>query len=215
VEISDIRTDRHTEDWHASVDGSVNDRTGVSTVSAGLTLGRVVFDDATALSVDDGGARTEGRFTKVLLSVSRLQQIIDKTSLFASISYQGADKNLDSSEQFFVGGPNSVQAYDNGVLAGTDGNAETLELRRELHAGPSDRWLGSVFVNHAHIQVEKDPDAPGTNAAKLSAAGLSLAWAGPKGWSVTSSAAAPVGGTPDILGHRPTMRFWLQAQKNF
>ena len=215
IEISNIRTDRHTEDWHAVVAGSVNDRTGVTAFSAGLTVGRVVYDDATAFSVDYDGARTDGRFTKYVLSVSRLQQIANKTALFASVSYQGANKNLDSSEQFFVGGPMSVEAYDNGVLSGSEGNAEALELRRELHAGTSGRWQGTVFLDHAHVQIEKDRYSEGVNGVDLSAAGLALDWTGPTGWSVTSSLAAPLGDTPEVLGHRPSVRFWLQLQKNF
>ena len=215
IEISDIRTDRHTQDWHAVVTGSVNDRTGVTGFSAGLTVGRVVYDDPTAFDVDYAGARTEGRFTKYALSVSRLQQLIDKTTLFASVNLQRANKNLDSSEQFFVGGPMSVEAYDTGVISGSQGNAETVELRRDLHTGTSGRWQGTVFVDHAQVQIEKNRYTQGVNAASLSAAGLALDWAGSTGWSVTSSLAAPVGATPDLLGHRPTVRFWLQVQKNF
>ncbi len=86
IEISDIRNDRHTEDLHTVVTGSVNDRTGVTGFSVGLTVGHVVYDDAIALKVDSDGAHAEGRFTKYVLSLSRLQQIIDKTSLFASVS---------------------------------------------------------------------------------------------------------------------------------
>jgi hemolysin activation/secretion protein len=215
VEISAIRTDRHTEDWHALVTGSVNDRTGVNAFSAGVTLGRVVYDDPTALHVDAGGARTEGQFTKYALGVSRLQPIVDKTALFASVSYQGANKNLDSSEQFFVGGPTSVEAYDNGVVSGSQGNAEALELRRDLYNGTSGRWQGTVFLDHAQVQIEKDRYSEGVNHANLSAAGIALNWSGPAGWSVSSSLAAPVGGTPDLVGHRPTTRFWLQVQKNW
>jgi len=215
VEVSDIHTDRHTEDWHAVVAGSANDRTGVSAFSAGLTIGRVVYDDATAFDVDYAGARTEGRFTKYVLSLSRLQRITDRTAIFASVSYQGAGKNLDSSEQFFVGGPTSVEAYDNGVISGAQGNAEALELRRDLYRGTSGQWQGSVFLDHAHVQIEKDPVSEGVNRADLAAAGLSLGWTGPSGWSATSSLATPLGGTPEVLEHRPTVRFWLQIQKSF
>jgi hemolysin activation/secretion protein len=215
VGISGIRTDRHTEDWHAVVSGSVNDRTGVTGFSASGTFGRVVYDNATALAVDHEGARTEGGFAKSVVSVSRLQRINDKTALYASMSYQGANKNLDSSEQFFVGGPMSVEAYDNGVLSGSQGHAETLELRRDLHASARGRFQGTAFLDHAQVQIEKNPYNQGANLGNLSAAGVALDWAGPTGWSVTSRLAAPVGGTPELAGHRPTTRFWVQIQKNF
>ncbi len=215
IEVSGIHTDRHTEDWHALVGGSVNDALGVSAFSAGLTVGRVVYDDAAAFTVDYSGARTEGRFTKYALGVSRLQQVTDKTALFAYVSYQGANKNLDSSEQFYVGGPSSVEAYDNGVLSGAEGNSEALELRRDLHAFTGGRWQGTMFLDHAHVEIEKYRYSGGTNTADVSATGLALNWIGPQAWAVTSSIAAPLGGTPEILEHRPTVRFWLQLQKSF
>jgi hypothetical protein len=72
-----------------------------------------------------------------------------------------------------------------------------------------------VFLDHAQVQIEKNPYSEGVNVANLSAGGVALDWAGPKGFSVTSSLAAPLGGTPEVLGHRPTVRFWLQVQKNW
>jgi hemolysin activation/secretion protein len=215
VDVSGIRTERHTEAWRALVGGGVNDATGASNFSAGLTVGRVVYDDSAARTADAAGAQTEGRYVKFLLSLSRLQQIMDKTSLYAALSYQGADKNLDSSEQFFVGGPSSVEAYDNGVLSGAQGNAQTLELRRDLPTGNRGQWQGRLFLEHAQVQIEKNHFGSGPNGANLSAAGVGVNWIGPKAWSLTSSLGAPVGGTPESIGHRPSVRFWMQVQKGF
>jgi hemolysin activation/secretion protein len=215
VEVSAIRTKRHTEDWRALVAGGVNDSSGVSTFSVGVTVGRVVYDDPSALVVDYGGARTEGSYTKYVLGLSRLQRIGGKTALYAALSYQGANKNLDSSEQFFAGGPNSVEAYDNGVLSGTQGNSQTLELRRDLHAGPNGYWQGKVFLDHAQVQIEKDAFSPGTNLANLSGTGVGLSWTGPRAWSAISSIAVPIGAAPELIGNRPSLRFWVQVQKAF
>jgi hypothetical protein len=72
-----------------------------------------------------------------------------------------------------------------------------------------------VFLDHAHLQIEKDPYRAGVNHASLSATGMALDWSDPTGWSVSSSLAVPVGGNPEQLGHRSDVRFWLQVQKSF
>ncbi len=215
VVVSGVNTQRHTEDWHAFVSGGVTDLGGTTNFSVGYTAGRVVYDDASALEVDAGSARTEGSFTKYTIALSRVQQINPKTSLYGAVSYQGANKNLDASEQFFAGGPNSVEAYDNGVLSGAQGSSQAVELRRDLHTGPEGAWQGKVFLDHAQVQVEKDPFSPGVNIADLTGTGLGLNWAGPGAWSLASSLAVPIGGTPGLLRDRPSLRFWLQVQKDF
>jgi hemolysin activation/secretion protein len=215
VVVSGVNTKRHTEDWHLVVAGGVTDRSGTTNFSAGLTAGRVVYDDPSALLVDAGSARTEGSYTKYVIDLSRVQTINDKTAIYAAVSYQGANKNLDASEQFFVGGPYSVEAYDNGVLSGAQGNAQTLELRRDLHTGSDGAWQGKVFLDHAQVQVDKDPFSPGANIANLSGTGLGLRWTTPSTWSLASSIAVPIGASPALLRDRPSVRFWLQVQKGF
>jgi hemolysin activation/secretion protein len=59
-------------------------------------------------------------------------------TLYASFSGQRASKNLDSSEEFFLGGPNGVRAYPQGEGAGDEGWLSRLELRHG--AGPHGRF---------------------------------------------------------------------------
>jgi hemolysin activation/secretion protein len=47
--------------------------------------------------------------------------------LLVRLSGQRASQNLDSSEKFSLGGPNSVRAYGPGEAATDDGNLVTLE----------------------------------------------------------------------------------------
>ena len=215
VNVSDVHTDRHTQDWHASVTAVVGDATGVTNLNGGVTLGRVIFDNSTARLVDGSGGNTAGQFTKYVMTVSRLQNLFAKTSLYVSANYQGASKNLDSSEQLFIGGPYSVRAYDNGVISGTQGNVESVELRRELMEGPFGRWQTALFFDHAQVQIEKNPYTAGPNAANLSGVGVGLNWLAPHGWLLNSAVSTPVGATPIVVGARDSVRFWVQLQTAF
>lgn len=213
VDASDIHTDRHTRDWRLAVSGNVNDRGGGTSFSAAITAGQVIFDDDAAELVDGSSARTAGHFTKYAFNVSRIQWLGARTALYAAVGYQGANKNLDVSEQFFVGGPGSVRAYDNGIASGNQGSSQTLELRQDLFTAPYGRWQGSVFLDHAQIQLEKNRYSSGVNNADLSGAGVGVNLAAVHGWSFSSSLATPVGATPEVAGHRGSVRFWAQVVK--
>jgi hemolysin activation/secretion protein len=215
VDVADIHTNRRTEDWRAGASGSVNDRSGVTSFNAGMTFGHVVFDDATARLIDDSSARIGGQFTKYDFSVSRLQALTERTALYGSLAYQGADKNLDVSEQFFVGGPMSIRAYDNGIASGSQGNSQMLELRHDFLDGAYGHWQGTAFLDHAQIQLEKSRYSTGPNTVNLSDIGAGLNWTAMRGWSVMSSLATPLGGTSEVIGHRGSVRFWAQVQKLF
>lgn len=215
VDATDIHTDRRTKDWHLSVSAGATDHWGATNFSAGLTLGRVDFDNPTALLIDQSSARTDGRFTRYDFNLSRLQRLTDRTSLYGSVSYQGANSNLDVSEQFFVGGPNSVRAYDNGVAAGSQGNSQTLELRQELAANSVARWEGTLFLDHAQIQLEKDRYSAGENTADLSGVGVGVNMVAAHGWSLTSAVATPIGSIPEAVGHRGSVRVWATVVKLF
>jgi len=215
IDLGGIHTDRHTEDWHGGATAQIRDDFGVSQLGVDLTLGRVIFDDATASVVDASSARTRGGFTKYVLSASRLQALTTRTFLYLGLQYQGADKNLDVSEQMFVGGPQSVRGYDNGIASGSQGHSETLELRRELTLQAYGRWQASAFLDHAQIQLQARRYSAGENVADFTAAGLGLSWSDAHGWAVNSALATRIGGAPRIVGHPGSVRFWMTVQKAF
>ena len=214
IDVSAVRTDRHTQDWRFAFNGTREDRAGSSAASVAFTRGWVVFDDPTTELIDGSGARTGGQFVKYVLSASRLQHLDAATSLSLAVTYQGAGKNLDSSEQLFVGGPNSVRAYDNGVVSGSQGDAVSLDLVRDLWSGRAGGLQGSVFADTAHVQIEKNAYTAGINGATLSGAGVGLTWSG-GGWSLASAIAVPVGPSPSVIGHADSFRVWAKLQKEF
>lgn len=215
IDAANIHTDRHTGDWHAGLGAEIHDRLGVTTLDGQMTLGRVVFDDQSAAVIDGSSARTAGGFTKFLFSASRMERLGLRDSLLFNLAYQAADKNLDVSEQLFVGGPSSVRAYDNGVASGSQGSSETVEYRHDLPASAAGHWQLNAFIDHTQIQMQARRYSSDINIADVSGAGVGLTWASDGGWSLVSALAAPLGSTPSIAGHRDTVRLWGRIQKSF
>ncbi len=75
---------------------------------------------------------TRGSFSKWNLDLARLQALPANFSLFSRLSFQWADSNLDSSEDFSLGGPNGVRAYPVGEGIGDEGWLAQIELRYKL-----------------------------------------------------------------------------------
>ncbi len=218
IDIAGIETDRHSNSWVATVAGDQRDTTGVTNFNISGAYGRLYLDNFQTLFSDYFGARTAGSFTKFDYSVSRLQQLNTTNAFYFGFSGQWANKNLDTSEQFYLGGPNTVRGYDVGVVSGAEGNLATIEFRHDLTIamlpGP---WQASAFVDSGHIQAYKTTFFPGPNSARLNSVGLGLHWTAPNDWLVSTSIATPIGNAPALAGpHVNTAtRFWLQVQKGF
>src|SRR5690606_15013360 len=83
-----------------------DDWAGSNRWSLAYGIGKLNKDTPLDEALDELTANAAGRYRKANLEFSRLQDIGAGYSLFASISGQWADKNLDASEKFSLGGPN-------------------------------------------------------------------------------------------------------------
>jgi hemolysin activation/secretion protein len=215
IDLVGIHTDRHTNGFTAVLAGDRRDNHGVSNFSLSATIGQVTFDDEIAKFVDRVSAQTEGRSKHYNLTLSRLQQLDPVNGLYVAFTGQLASRNLDPSDQFYLGGPSNARGYDVGALTGAQGELLTLEWRRLLPIPIRGAWIASVFADSGHIQVYKDASfVPGTNSATLSDAGLGLHWDGPHEWTFSVQAATRVGATSSLV-HSDTARVWAQIQKGF
>ncbi|MBM7128874.1 ShlB/FhaC/HecB family hemolysin secretion/activation protein [Dyella mobilis] len=218
IDVAGLETHRHENNWVLTVAGDQRDSSGITNFNVSGTYGRLYLDNFQTLFADYFGARTAGNFVKWDYSISRLQQLDTTNALYFGFSGQHSNKNLDTSEQFYLGGPNTVRGYDVGVVSGAQGNLATIEYRHDftfsLLPGP---WQASAFVDSGHVQAYKDPFLPGVNGARLNSAGLGLHWSASHDWVVATSVAVPIGNKPELAGpHVDTSaRFWLQVQKGF
>lgn len=220
IDATALRSDRHSNQWTASIIGQhSDDLAGGGITSATLDVGHGELDfnhgAAAAAAADAATARTQGGFTHWNAGVSRLQSVNNDTRLYASVSGQHSNHNLDTSEQFLLGGPGSVRGYDVASVAGASGWLSTLELRHDLDWGCAGHCEGSVFVDHGSVRINADPWTADRNRVNLSSAGVGFSWAGTRQWQAKVQLAAPLGGAPDMLGKRTGARVWLQVVRGF
>jgi hemolysin activation/secretion protein len=215
VDVTDIHTDRRTYALTATLAGDRRDASGISNINAALTAGQLDFQNGTAEAADSSTAKTRGGYAKLNVSLARLQGLTQSNSLHVAFTGQIADKNLDPSEQFFVGGPNSVRAYDVGAVGGAMGALASLELRHTLGAPLPGVWQAIAFVDSGVVRVYKNIFERGENSATLSGAGAGLNWVGPHGWAVSGSLAAPIGRAPILTGDTASSRLWIEVHKAF
>ena len=212
-----IDNDRQANVWTATLAGDERDAHGITNYNVSMSHGDIDYTNGLANLIDWITSRTQGSYNKYSFSLSRLQRLGDNDALYAGFTQQWASKNLDTSEQFFLGGPNSVRGYDVGVLAGSQGNLFSLEYRHDFSIpGVAGRWQASLFGDTGRVTVYKDTFSRGINSGRLNSAGLGLHWAGPHEWTASATASKPIGNTPDILpGADTKTRLWVQVTKGF
>lgn len=169
---------------------------GISTGSVSLVFG---YLDIMATSAPGYGTYTPASFTKLALSGSRNQQLSEDglTSLYLAVSGQAASVNLNSAEQFYLGGPYAVRAYPVAQAAGSQGGLATAELRRQL---PKNITLSAFFDAGTVQQYKSTFDGwqgltNANNTYSLMGAGLGLKW-NYGGWNLAGSVAWKVGSNP-------------------
>ncbi|REE18337.1 hemolysin activation/secretion protein [Paraburkholderia sp. BL27I4N3] len=218
IDVIGLQNDRHTNSLTTTLAGDELDSMGVVNAHLAMTWGVLSANNLQTDIVDQLGADTAGHYVKLSLSLSRLQQLTRNDALYFGFSGQMASKNLDTSEQFYLGGPDSVRGYDVGVLSGSRGYLATFEYRRDetFQAIPG-IWQFSAFVDTGWVQQFKNVFVPGPNTGQLSSAGFSVQWNGPDKLLVTASVALPFGRTPEILSANAntSVHCWLQLRKGF
>ncbi|TXT35020.1 MAG: fhaC3 [Comamonadaceae bacterium] len=92
-----------------------------------LASGRLGMD-ATSAALDATSSQSQGEFSKLSYTLTRLQSLSVENSLLLSLNGQRASKNLNSSEKFSLGGASGVRAYPQGEGSGDQGWLLSLEL---------------------------------------------------------------------------------------
>ncbi len=195
---------------------------GGKTVAAlTATAGRLNLDGSPNQAADRQAGNTQGDYSKLVMSMSRLQTLTADLSLLVSVNTQVASKNLGSYEKMALGGPNSLRAYPSGEGVGDQGVIGSLELQYQ--------WPYDVqtfaFYDYGHIQQNTDnrfTGGPANNNLAYSGSGLGVSWRGPKQSQLTFTWAHRVGDNPlpaatgkDQDGTKHINRFWLSSSISF
>lgn len=189
---------------------------GINLVMGRLDLGRWQPD----LDTDQASARTNGEYKKVTLNLYRLQRLAEKTSLSLSLTHQRAFNNLDSSEDFSLGGAFGVRAYPANEAAGDEGTLFTVELQHKL---TQDITLfgfydhGRITTNHKEWTTTIIP-----NSYSLEGIGCGIAYIKAGDFSIKAAMAGRLGNNPgrdpsgnDSDGAKREPRIWVLASKYF
>jgi len=196
----------------------------VNAGSVSITFGSL---DILSTSIAGYGAYTPSSFSKLNFSGSRNQSLDPegKSSLFLALSGQFASVNLNSAEQFYLGGPYGVRAYPVAQGGGSQGGLATAELRHQL----PENLVASLFFDAGVVQQYKNPYTGwqgltnANNTYSLMGTGIGMKWASGN-WNIAGSIAWMVGKNPlytysgqavnnDGLTTQP--RGWVNASYSF
>ncbi len=176
-----------------------------NSASIDFGYGKVNMDNSPGDSKanDKSGSNTQGYYGRIKWNLSRNQFITDTISLNLDLSGQTANRNLDSSEKFYLGGINGVRGYPTSEGSGSDGYLAKLELRKFLPYNFNvSGFVDSGYIRQYHITstVGGDPlpsTATSPNAYHLEGYGASLAWNGPYQSAVKLTYATRFGKNPN------------------
>jgi len=154
-----------------------------------------------------------GAFNTFDLRVSRQQVIAERWTLLATLRGQLGSSLLDSSQRFYLGGPNGVRAYPVNEGSGNRGALLNFELRRRM----AHKTTLTAFYDWGHV------GNPGADASyDLSGYGVGVAWQAPHHMELAGSLARRLGHNPNPLatgrdqdGSLDRTRLWLTLSRRF
>ena len=152
-----------------------------STTSGNVQLVRGTIDlsgsTASHISSDLSTVQTAGNYAKLKFNISQKYDFDASNTGLVSLQSQFANKNLDSSEKFYLGGMQGVRAYPTNEAGGSLGNLATMEWQRQFKL-QNTRWTASGFVDYGDVTVNRNNSYLGASTLnKYSLSGYGL-WLG-------------------------------------
>ncbi|WP_041522808.1 ShlB/FhaC/HecB family hemolysin secretion/activation protein [Gilvimarinus agarilyticus] len=206
-------SDKESELYTLTVSGDWRDQLlggGVTQAALSYSRGELTINSYLDQVIDSVTAQTAGDFERWTPSLMRLQNLGGNWSLHAQIHGQFANKNLDSSEKFSLGGAYGVRAYAQGEASGDEGYIANLEVRYDLNS----QWQVFALADHGEVDINKNTwEAVTDNERSLSGAGVGARFNTPH-WSASATAAAPIG-SEDSNGDDDDVRLFARVVWKF
>ncbi|WP_028918522.1 ShlB/FhaC/HecB family hemolysin secretion/activation protein [Pseudoxanthomonas suwonensis] len=215
---------RHLRDLTLTLFGDAVHRGGNGAHTAwilDLVAGRARLALPDDLLADASGPGVHGPYSLARLELRHDRWLAPEWYLRARFSGQWAFDNLDSSQQFVLGGPSGVRGYPLNEAPGDSGAALQLELHRVLATRGGGELDGYGFVDGGTVRLRRHPwDGDPRNRYELTAAGLGLRWI-QGGLTASLSVGVPVGSNPgtfdgnnqDGTGRAPQL--WFNLRQRF
>ena len=207
-----------------TISGNLSDSLGNGGETSGsisLRHGQVNLNGSPNHNTDATSVRTGGHFNKFEFMIARTQTITDQFALRGAWSQQLSDKNLDSSEKLFLGGPSAIRAYPVNEAGGAHGSVASLEMIYK----PRDNIAITTFLDRGEVKLNHDNNyvgAPTQNILVLKGAGLKLYTELENGLSFTAIYSRRIGSNPnpttsgaDQDGSRIVDRIWGSINYKF
>lgn len=214
-------TDKETRVGMLSLLGDVRDGFGgggFTSYSFTWTTGNLDLESAEASRADALSARSNGRYDKAAIRLSRLQQVAGSLSLYGAVQGQLSSRNLDVSEKTGLGGADAVRAYPEGESYVDEGYVVNLEVRLalpKLFFGLPGTWQAVSFLDSGTGNASKDPWSEGRNRRTLSGGGVGLNWFDARGFRVSAYYAHTIGAAEATSAPDKDSRFWISGIKYF
>lgn len=204
---------------------------GTTYYNADLTMGRLrIESDDAYKAYDASGPKADGGFARLGFGVQRLQRLSGPWSAHVKFSGQLASGNLDSSQQYHLGGATSIAGYPVGQASGDQGWELHAELRRDIPTPWAGRLHGFVFAQHGQVTQHHSTWAGWqgsrtdmANTQSLSTVGVGIVQSLESQWLIramlgrqvgTNHLADPATGA-DLDGRTRNWRAWIQVVRYF
>ncbi|HEY7320395.1 MAG TPA: ShlB/FhaC/HecB family hemolysin secretion/activation protein [Candidatus Binatia bacterium] len=153
----------------------------------------------------------DNRFTKAYLNWARVQKVVDRVSILLRGSGQVSTRPLVATEEFYIGGADSVRGYPLGEFLGDNGYNISTELR--ISPLPNREILQlALFVDHGGVSL-KDPPPGIKKHNYLTGAGFGFRLQLPYSINGRFDVGFPVQPAKASTGDRPTL--YIQAAVRF
>lgn len=217
-----LKNPKHAHNWTFGINGDSEDKWhggGKNTYAVTYTHGDLSLEDEVSRMLDATTTQTAGSFGKYNLSLTRLQRLSERSSLFLSYQRQWAQKNLDSSEKLSLGGSYGVRAYPIGEASGDDGWLWTAEYRYTLPAkeGADDIWQLIAFADGGRVKLYHKNYAAytGADSRSLYGAGIGVNWSRNSQWVGRVHYAWRIGSEHAQSDEDSRGRLWFQIYRLF
>ena len=201
--------EKHSAAWHAGLSGMGRGEGSYLSYRAELRQGTVTADSDIAQMLGEAG-RTLGGFWKGTLDVMAIQSLGHSTDVMLKAQGQKASRNLDSSEEIYLGGARGVRAYPQGEASGDEGMLSTLELRYHT---PLPGLMLSTYFDAGCVNTTKDGNG---GSESLKGWGLAATYSKENDWFARVDYARRIG-SPEIMSEdaQSRDRFWFFVGKMF
>ncbi|QWD12231.1 ShlB/FhaC/HecB family hemolysin secretion/activation protein [Polynucleobacter paneuropaeus] len=207
-------------DWAMS-DGSIVN------YSAGYIFGHLGIRDLAQSQQDQNGVGTAGSYSKWTFSLTHAQDLsfVPDTTWTNSVYGQFANKNLNSSEQIYLGGAYGVRAYPTSQGGGSQGAIFSTELMRRLNENWQVGAFGDLGIVQQYVNLYNGWQGltNANNNYQLGDAGVSARYSYERA-VVSASLAFRVGNNPlynssgqqlNVDNSYKTMQAWVRASIPF